>query len=268
MTEIINSLQNPKIKHIVKLRKASERREHAEFIIEGIKEIEMAMRSDFEFLQVFYNSELLEKNKRFDLIEALKKRCNIYSVSSQAFAKIAYREESGGVLVVARSKSLSLNALSLGERPLVLVVESVEKPGNMGAMLRTADAANIDAIIVCDPLTDIYNPNLIRASLGCVFTLPIAVCGSGEALEFLQKNGINIYAATLQCEKHYFDVDFSMATAFVMGTEADGLSEFWRKNALSEVKIPMMGLTDSLNVSAAAAILMFEALRQRISTSD
>ena len=162
-----------------------------------------------------------------------------------------------------RCKSLSLESLKLKENPLVVILESVEKPGNLGAVLRSADASGVDAVIVCDPLTDMYNPNLIRSSIGAIFTVPVATATSEETIQWLKTNGIKIYTAQLQDSEWYYDTDMRSGTAIVMGTEATGLTDVWRKAADAHIKIPMLGRLDSLNVSVSAAILMFEAVRQR-----
>jgi TrmH family RNA methyltransferase len=191
-------------------------------------------------------------------------------VTSQVYEKMAYRGSTEGIIAVAKCKDHSLSSLltphfSLLEKknPLIVVLESVEKPGNLGAILRTAEAAGVDAVIVCDPLTDIYNPNLIRASIGGVFSVPIAVCDSKECIAFLKERGIRILTAQLQDSYEYYDYDMRRATAIVMGTESTGLTDQWREAADAHIRIPMLGRLDSLNVSVSAAILMYEAVRQR-----
>jgi TrmH family RNA methyltransferase len=179
------------------------------------------------------------------------------------YRKVAYREGTEGIIAEVEYKSLRLSDLHLPENPLVMVLESVEKPGNLGAVLRSADAAGADAVFICDPLTDLYNPNLIRASIGAVFTVPMVACTSEEAIAFLQAKGIQILTAQLQDSSLYYDVDMRRGTALVMGTEATGLTEQWRQAASAHIRIPMLGQLDSLNVSVSAAILLFEAVRQR-----
>lgn len=176
---------------------------------------------------------------------------------------MAYRSGTEGVIAIARSKSHRFEDLQLKENPLVVVLESVEKPGNLGAILRTAEAANVDAVIVCDPLTDLYNPNLIRASIGGVFSVPTAVCDSKVCITFLKERGVRILTAQLQDSYEYYDYDMRRATAIVMGTESTGLTDQWREAADAHIRIPMLGRLDSLNVSVSAAILMYEAVRQR-----
>lgn len=263
MNERISSLQNPKIKHIVKLQKASERKNCGEFLIEGIRELELAQQSAYEFVQFFYCPEIIYRNKRYDIVEQMMKVCPVYELSSDAFSKVAYRESTEGIIAVAKQKTSDIQSLKMSACPLLLILESVEKPGNLGAILRTADAAHLDAVIVCDPLTDLFNPNLIRSSLGCLFTVPVVSCSSAEAFKYVQDKQLSIYATTLQCNEAYHLQDYRGGSVFVMGTEASGLSQFWRENATAEINIPMNGIIDSLNVATASAIVVFEALRQR-----
>ncbi|MCF0121478.1 MAG: RNA methyltransferase [Oscillospiraceae bacterium] len=189
---------------------------------------------------------------------------SVCRLSPAVYAKMAYRETTEGVLATVRSRALRLSDLQLGAQPLIAVVESVEKPGNLGAILRTADAAAADAVIVCDPLTDIYNPNVIRASLGAIFSVPCVACSSEECIEFLKSRGIQILTAQLQDSHYYYDTDMRRPTAIVMGTEAHGLSEQWRRAADAHILIPMLGTVDSLNVSVSTAVLLYEAVRQRM----
>jgi TrmH family RNA methyltransferase len=186
-----------------------------------------------------------------------------YTVSPPVYEKMAYREGTEGIIAVVKTKAHHLNGLTLREHPLIVVLERVEKPGNLGAILRTAEAAGVDAVIVCDPLTDLYNPNLIRASIGGVFSVPTAVCTSKECIAFLKEHKIRILTAQLQDSYDYYDYDMRGATAIVMGTESTGLSQQWREAADVHIRIPMLGRLDSLNVSVSAAILMYEAVRQR-----
>ena len=186
-----------------------------------------------------------------------------FELSKELYAKVAYREGTEGVMAIVKSRELRLDELQLGDRPLVMVLEGVEKPGNLGAVLRSADAAGADAVIICDPLTDLWNPNLIRASIGAVFTVPTVCCSSAEAIAWLKARGIRILTAQLQDSSVYYDADMTGPTAIVMGTEATGLTEPWRQAADAHVLIPMLGRLDSLNVSVSAAILLYEAVRQR-----
>jgi len=188
---------------------------------------------------------------------------SVIEIPEQLYRKVAYRESTEGIIAEVEYKSLKLGDLQLPENPLVMALESVEKPGNLGAVLRSADAAGVDAVIFCDPLTDLYNPNLIRASIGAVFTVPTVAASSEETIAFLKARGIQILTAQLQDSSLYYDIDMRRGTALVMGTEATGLTDVWRKAASAHIRIPMLGRLDSLNVSVSAAILLFEAVRQR-----
>ena len=196
--------------------------------------------------------------------QAAKTAYEIGLPTPQVYEKMAYREGTEGIIAVAKCKAHRLKDLAFkNSDPLIVVLESVEKPGNLGAILRTAEAAQVDAVIVCDPLTDLYNPNLIRASIGGVFSVPTAVCSSKECIDFLKEHQIRILTAQLQDSYDYYDYDMGHATAIVMGTESTGLSQQWREAADAHIRIPMLGCLDSLNVSVSAAILMYEAVRQR-----
>ena len=187
----------------------------------------------------------------------------IVEVPRELYEKIAYRGGTEGMIAEVKARETGLEDLRPGERPLVVVLEGVEKPGNLGAVLRSADAAGADAVLVCDPLTDLYNPNLIRASIGAVFTVPVVCCSSEEAIKWLKNNNINIYTAQLQDSSWYYDTDMTGGTAIVIGTEATGLTTVWREAADAHIRIPMLGELDSLNASVSAAILLYEAVRQR-----
>jgi len=260
--EKITSLQNPKIKNIVKLSKAKERKSQNLFIIEGARELSLALSARYEVDSVFVCPELFIKTDYPLVLKSIPVNQQ-YEVSEAVFEKIAYREGSDGLLTLAKPKSHTLEDLELSANPFLIILESVEKPGNLGAVLRTIDAAQADAVIVCDPATDIYNPNAIRSSVGCTFTVQTAVCSSQQALDYLHNRGIKSYAAELQASQWYQDTDFTHPSAIVMGTEADGLTSFWLNNADYRIKIPMRGKIDSLNVSVSTAILTFEAMRQR-----
>ena len=192
----------------------------------------------------------------------------VTEVTGGVYEKMAYRGGTEGVMAVVKSQERGLEELDLSEDPLIVVVERVEKPGNLGAILRSADAAGADAVVVCDPLTDLWNPNLIRSSIGAVFTVPCVACGSEECIEFLKAHGIQILTAQLQDSELYYDTDMRRGTAIVMGTEATGLTEVWRQAADAHIRIPMLGRLDSLNVSVSAAILLYEAVRQRGGTQE
>jgi TrmH family RNA methyltransferase len=261
--ERISSLQNNRIKNIHKLStKARERKEQGLFIIEGARELSLAVMGNYLLDSVYICPELFERTDYPEVIRSISSDI-VYEVSETVFQKIAYREGSDGILALAKPKNNRLENLDVPKNPFFIVLEAVEKPGNLGAILRTADAAKVSGVIVCDPLVDIYNPNVVRSSVGCVFTVPIVVCNNEEALDFFKKNKIQTFAAELKAAQYYQDTDFTSSSAIIMGTEADGLSNFWLNQADKRIKIPMRGAIDSLNVSVSTAIISFEAMRQR-----
>ena len=250
---VITSVQNARIKHVVALQqKSSLRREEGLFVVEGQREIEHCIACGYEIEELFVLNTISYTGHSPATL-----------VSPQVYEKMAYRESTEGIIAVAKTKQHRLKDLSLKDNPLIVVLERVEKPGNLGAILRSAEAAGMDAVIVCDPLTDLYNPNLIRASIGGVFNVPVAVCTSEECIAFLKQRHITILTAQLQDSYEYYDYDMRPATAIVMGTESTGLTQQWRETADAHIRIPMLGRLDSLNVSVSAAILMYEAVRQR-----
>ena len=263
-TETITSAQNSKIKMLLALgEKSRTRRENALFIVEGRLEIRHCVEAGYNVKALFACTDIISGRELDDIAGLCGEHCTLYEVSRPVYEKIAYRGSTEGVIAEAEIIDKSLGDIKLREKPLVIVLESVEKPGNLGAVLRTADAADADAVVICDPLTDLYNPNLIRSSLGATFTRQVVAASSGETLKWLNDNNIKIYTAQLQDSEWYYDTDMKCGTALVMGTEHEGLSTFWRMHADAHVKIPMLGQMDSLNVSVSAAILMFEAVRQR-----
>ena len=293
-SETIISAQNPKIKNLLLLQEKSKaRREQGLFVVEGRRELEHCLRAGFIIRTLFVCPEITGASALDSAEIYFSGRCPknqisapsflrhpthaeapchserseesplVIEIPEQLYRKVAYRESTEGILAEVEYKSSTLEDLELPENPLVMVLEAVEKPGNLGAVLRSADAAGADAVILCDPLTDLYNPNLIRASIGAVFTVPTVACTSADAIAFLQARGIQILTAQLQDSSLYYDVDMRRGTALVMGTEATGLTEQWRKAASAHIRIPMLGRLDSLNVSVSAAILLFEAVRQR-----
>jgi len=260
--EKITSLQNPRIKNIAKLSKAKERKAQGLFVLEGARELSLALSAGYKVETVYICPEIFAKSDYphvLDTVEDSKK----YEVSLPVFEKIAYREGSDGIIALMKPKQHNLAGLKLTGNPFLIILEAVEKPGNLGAILRTADAAQAEAVIICDPLTDLYNPNVIRSSVGCIFTVPTAICSSEEALYWLKENRIKSYAAELEASRWYHTADYTQASAIVMGTEADGLTSFWLENADERIKIPMRGKIDSLNVSVSTAVITFEAMRQR-----
>ena len=272
-TEIITSAQNPKIKNLLLLQEKSKaRREQGLFVVEGRRELEHCLEAGFKVRTVFICPEIIDSAANYFSQGFAKNQFSaessavdvvVIEIPEQLYRKVAYRESTEGIIAEVEYKELKLSDLKLPENPLVMVLESVEKPGNLGAVLRSADAAGVNAVIFCDPLTDLYNPNLIRASIGAVFTVPTVAASSEETIAFLQERGIQILTAQLQDSSLYYDIDMRRGTALVMGTEATGLTDLWRKAASAHIRIPMLGRLDSLNVSVSAAILLFEAVRQR-----
>jgi RNA methyltransferase, TrmH family len=260
MHPLITSHQNPKIKSILSLDKARERKNQNVFVIEGIRELSLALEGGYSIKSIYFCPSIISE----DQVVKLVNNANVLvPVDKSVFEKIAYRETTGGIIAVAEQRKHTLSGIKLTANPLLLVVESVEKPGNLGALLRTADAAGLDAVIICDPQTDFYNPNVIRSSVGCVFTNQIASASSDETIQWLRENHIAIYCTYLQASNPYHLTDFSKACAIIMGTEATGLSDAWIKSAAANIIIPMQGKIDSMNVSTAAAVVIFEAKRQR-----
>lgn len=262
--EQITSFKNPKVKNLLLLKeKSSARREQGLFVVEGRRELEHCIRAGYKVRTVFWCKEIAGTAAGNDVIGAVGGDVLCVEVPAALYRKIAYREGTEGIIAEVEARQTGLEDLVLPENPLIVVLEAVEKPGNLGAVLRSADAAGASAVIVCDPLTDLYNPNLIRASIGAVFTVPVVAASSEETIGFLKERGIQILTAQLQDSSLYYDVDMLRGTAIVMGTESTGLTDAWRQAADAHIRIPMLGRLDSLNVSVSAAILLFEAVRQR-----
>ena len=262
MVKTISSLQNPFIKQLVQLKEKSKlRKQTGLFIIEGKREVSLAIKGNYTIETLYYYADL------FSAAEAAALGAygiDIIEISKPVYEKVAHRETTEGVIAVAKTKDLSLDNLKLSSKtPLILVAESPEKPGNIGALLRTADAANIDAVIIANPLTDLYNPNIIRSSVGGVFTVPLATGSTKEVIAYLKRNNISIYSAILQESVAYDSIDFKTSSALVIGTESSGLTDEWRDDSTANIQIPMEGKLDSMNLSVAAGILIFEAKRQR-----
>jgi TrmH family RNA methyltransferase len=256
----ITSTQNPFIKSLVLLQeKAKARKQSSSFLIEGKREIEIAKKGGYEMETILFLPELISETEA----NKLSKSTELIEISKDVFQKLAYRDTTEGILAVAKTKSLKLSDLKLSKNPLIIVAEAPEKPGNIGALLRTADAANLDAVIIANPKSDLYNPNIVRSSVGCLFTNQIATGTTSEIINFLKAQKINIYCATLQNSTSYHTQNYTSPTALVVGTEATGLTQEWRDAATQNIIIPMQGEIDSMNVSVAAAILIFEAKRQR-----
>lgn len=263
MIRQISSIQNPFVKNVLVLReKSRERKTQDLFIIEGLREFNLAVSGGFLIHSVFYCPELLPSEQLSGLLLS-EYTSGLFEVSRQVYNRIAFRADAEGIIALSRPRVLSLSDLSLSANPLILILESVEKPGNLGALLRTADAAHLDAVIICDPLTDVFNPNTVRSSIGCIFTVPIAIGSSSETVTWLRSKQIISFATSLGAELYYHNVDFRGPAAIVMGTESTGLSELWLTKADHSIVIPMGGKIDSMNVSVSAAIIVFEARRQR-----
>ena len=261
---IITSTQNAKVKHVVALQqKSAQRRKEGLFVVEGRRELMHCLEAGYEIAECFVLDKLADLADLADLAPLGSLESLVSLVSPQVYEKMAYRGSTEGVIAVVRERQRSLEDLQLSASPLIIVLERVEKPGNLGAVLRSADAAKADAVIICDPLTDLYNPNLIRSSIGAIFSVPCVACSSEDCIAFLKARGIQILTAQLQDSSLYYDTDMLRGTAIVMGTESTGLTEVWRQAADAHIRIPMLGQLDSLNVSVSAAILLFEAVRQR-----
>lgn len=271
--DYISSAQNSKIKNILALQEKSKvRKERGLFIVEGRREFMNCLKGNFIPEEIYFCKDLISDSEIRTLISENKYNADIekqlnniklYSITKQLYEKIAYRGTTEGMLAVMKIRSLTLKDLIIPQKPLLLVLESVEKPGNLGAVIRSADAAGIDAVIICDPLTDLYNPNLIRSSIGGIFTCKVATSTTAETIKWLKDNNVSIITAQLQDSKLYYDTDMTKATAIVVGAEDKGLSDEWRKASDAKIRIPMLGDLDSLNVSVSAAILCYEAVRQR-----
>lgn len=253
----IISLQNPKVKYIVKLREDKRQRQRdGLMLVEGYDELILALSSGLQPQSLLTAPELASRS--IDIPNA-----ELTTVSRAVFEKMSYRDNPDGWLGIFPTPKKSLNDLKLSASPLVIVAESVEKPGNLGAILRTADAASVDAVIVCDPRVDLWNPNVIRASRGAVFAVATVEAESPTALAWLRLRKMRVLAATPSAEVLYTDVNLSEPIAIAVGTEDEGLTDFWMQNADIKVKIPMLGRVNSLNVSIATALITYESVRQR-----
>jgi TrmH family RNA methyltransferase len=262
--EKITSLQNPRVKQLVKLRDRRPRDEAGVFLVEGYREIRRALEKSVALTELYFSPEwFLGENEPALIAQAEAAGAKTFELTKEAFAKVAYRERPDGLLAVAPQWKRSLTDLELPAEPFLLVVEAIEKPGNLGTILRSADAAGCDAVVVCDPVTDIFNPNVVRASTGVLFSVPLVVEESERVRAWLREKKIRAVATTPAAERIYSDVDLCGPLAIVMGSEQYGLSQFWLKNSDLPVRIPMAGQADSLNVAMATIITLFEAVRQR-----
>ena len=262
--EKITSAQNPRLKQLVRLRDRRPRDEAGVFLIEGYRELHRAIGRGIRPVELYYAPEwFLGENEPALIARAEATGARIFELSKEAFAKVAYRERPDGLLAVAPQWSRELDDLPLSTPPFLLIVEAIEKPGNLGTLLRGADAAGADGVIVCDPVTDIFNPNVVRASTGALFSVPVAVAENRPTLDWLRAKGIRVVATTPGATALHSATDLRGPLALVMGSEQYGLSEFWLKESADQVRIPMAGEADSLNVAMAAIITLFEAVRQR-----
>ena len=260
----ISSATNPRIKKVVRLRRRSHRDELGLMIVEGCREIGRAMANSHPLQELFFCEEFCRDSDSRNLIrDCRRKGIELLECSSAVFQRIAYRDRPEGPLAVASHIRHSLGDIRLKSPCLLVITETIEKPGNLGAILRSADAAGADAVIVCDQCTDINNPNVVRASIGTIFALPVVTASFDDVMPWLANHGIRIVATTPDAERLYTDPDYRQNTAVVLGSEQKGLSSLWLENAQERVRIPMRGQSDSLNVSAAATLLLYEAVRQR-----
>ncbi|WP_417359888.1 TrmH family RNA methyltransferase [Galbibacter sp.] len=259
----ISSTQNSLVKQLIQLKdKSRERKKSGLFVLEGIRELQLAIKAGYTIESMWFDPEIIALDELIGLTGIQNSEYYV-QITKEVYQKLAYRQTTEGVIAVVRSITHNLDQLTLGNKPLILVAEAPEKPGNIGALLRTADAAKLDAVIIANPKTDLYNPNIIRSSVGCLFTNTIATASTAEIIEFLKAKGIQIHAAALTASVNYSTVDYNKPTAIVVGTEATGLSETWLENSDQNIIIPMQGEIDSMNVSVSAAIIIFEAKRQR-----
>ena len=264
MQKKISSLQNPSVKRLLQLQEKSRiRKKEGCFTVEGNREISLAIKAGFIISELCFCPELTTSDELLDIVHNSNPKVLLTEISKTVYQKIAYRGSTEGLVGVGITKELLLNDLKLRPKPLILVAEAPEKPGNIGALLRTADAANVDAVLIANPKTDLFNPNIIRSSVGCIFTTQVATGSTSEVIAFLKKKEISIFSAALQASQPYHEIDYTDSTAIVVGTEANGLTEEWLQNSSQNIKIPMQGEIDSMNVSVAAGILIFEAKRQR-----
>ena len=266
LPEKITSLQNPRIKQLVKLRDRRPRDEAGVFLVEGYRQIRRALEKNITLTELYISPEwYLGENEPALVAQAQAAGAQIFELTKDAFAKVAYRERPDGLLAVAPQwrRSLADIVTPPGKAPFLLVVEAIEKPGNLGTILRSADAAGVDALIVCDPVTDLFNPNVVRASTGVLFSVPVVIASSEEVREWLREKQIRSVATTPSATDFYTDTDLRGPLAIVMGSEQYGLSDYWLKEADARVVIPMAGQADSLNVAMATIITLFEAVRQR-----
>ncbi|MBP8793165.1 MAG: RNA methyltransferase [Lutibacter sp.] len=266
MNKLITSTQNAYIKELVLLKeKSRNRKKTGQFLIEGFREISLAIKGGYTIETLIIDTSIVDNQFIELIISEIKSAVEIIEVSKEVYKKIALRETTEGIIAISKTKELSIENFKLtSKNPLILVAEAPEKPGNIGALLRTADAAGIDAVFIANPKTDMFNPNIIRTSVGCVFTTPIATGSTEEIITFLKAHKIQMYGAALTASVGYQTIDFKHPSAIIVGTEATGLSDEWLENTTQNIIIPMRGAIDSMNVSVSAAVILFEAVRQRL----
>lgn len=263
MSEVITSRHNPRVKTAAKLRERRGRRDQDRIIVDGLREIERAIEAGITFIEAFVCEAVLAKDEQGLQQRLAEVGCEIVLVNQSVLEKLAFGDRSEGIVAIATTPKADLSALTINESMLVAVLEKVEKPGNVGAIVRSADAAGVSAVIVADAGTDLYNPNSIRASAGTIFSMPLAACSTDESLAWLRRHSFRVFAARVDGANSYTSVCYSGRAAIVLGSEAQGLSETWHAEDITPVILPMQGISDSLNVSVTAAVLFYEALRQR-----
>lgn len=262
--ERIVSLKNESIKKVAALRERKARDHEGLTIIDGVREFQMAVQAGVEVVEFYFCPPLMDKSDPQALMRLMSaSNTRMVEVSSGIFEKINFGDRAEGITAVIRQPQKKLNDFKINKAPLLVIVEAVEKPGNLGAILRTCDAAGVDGLIVCDGRTDVYNPNVIRASLGAVFTVPVVVARNQDALNYLKDNGIKTAGTFPDARISFWQADFKSKSAVLLGSEQDGLSEFWREHADEQIQVPMQGAVNSLNVSITAALVIYEAMRQR-----
>lgn len=263
MQSKITSLANPKIKFIVKLRNRNARDDNGLTVVEGYKEILMAINAGHRIDSLYICPEILSKYDKDDILDKIDKNVLVYELAVDVFDKVSFGNRNEGVIGLFELNQTSFESINIRDRMFCLVVDQIEKPGNLGGILRTCDAVGIDAVFVSDPRVDVYSPNVIRNSLGAVFSVKIVADTKENILSFLKDNNILTVSAVVGASQNYFDVNLAQSIAVVVGSEDKGLQDFWMKNADSKIAIPMCGEMDSLNVSVSTAVILYEAFRQR-----
>jgi TrmH family RNA methyltransferase len=265
MHKYISSLQNKFIKELIQLKEKSKlRKKTNHFLIEGLREISLAIKGNYSIEKLIIDTSVISMSKIEELQKTINYSIEIIEISNEVYKKLALRDSTEGILALTEEKNHTINSIKFKhENPLILVAEAPEKPGNIGALLRTADAAGIDAVFIANPKTDMYNPNIIRSSVGCVFTTQIATGTTQEIIQYLSANNIEMYGAALTASVEYQTINYTKPCAIIVGTEATGLTNEWLQKTTKNIIIPMKGVIDSMNVSVSAAIIIFEAIRQR-----